>query len=80
MEQRYGPKVIVDIRYECNGCKFLEVVDFEDEQEPGRKCHACMHVDVLNKYKTPQYTGGRASVGMTIHHTAPTPSWCPYRK
>jgi hypothetical protein len=78
MDQQYGPKVL--IKYQCNGCKFLDVVNFEDETEPGLKCLACTHPTLVAKYQCPQYLEARIEKTVTLNTIADTPSWCPYRK
>ncbi len=75
--QSVGPRVRVEVKYECNGCQFHSV-DQDPESETGLKYHACNHPVVLEQYTTPQWNGwGRES--LTIYDTAPTPTHlCPY--
>lgn len=77
MDQQYGPKVTVE--YRCNGCKFLELVDFEDDTTPGLKVLACQHPSLVAKYKCPQYIDMRIEKTITMNSVANTPSWCPYK-
>lgn len=74
-EQRVGPKVKVDITYECNGCRWHQVDHDEDDDT---KHHACHHPAILEEYACSQWFGF-ADKALTVYHPAPTPAWmCPY--
>lgn len=80
--QRVGPKVRVDVQYQCNGCTYHSMTDDECEDN-GRKVvishHTCNHPSVIDEFTCPQWMGG--GEGQTIYHIAKTPTYlCPYIK
>ena len=74
-EQRVGPKVRVDVRYECNGCQFHKV---DESPDSDLKYHACHHPAIIEEYSCPQFIGG-GKEELNVYFTADTPAWmCPY--
>jgi hypothetical protein len=73
--QRVGPKMRVNVEYECNGCQYLKVDGASDSE---LKYHACHHPSVIEEYSCPQWlTGGYEE--LELYHIARTPTWlCPY--
>ena len=68
---RFGPNVKVDVRYECNGCKYLSVQTETDVEEP---MLVCSEPSVLADYSVPQFVGP----GDNVHKPTRCPGWCPY--
>lgn len=70
-EKRFGPKVRVDVKYECNGCQYHTV---EDDEEFADKLHKCSSPQVVAEYSCPQVIACAS-----VYSVANTPGWCPYR-